>query len=64
MVAICFLRHFPESVIIIVQLLDIKLIENPGAGIELSRCDEVEKKTSPVMQVESFDSKLVIILPS
>ena len=58
-----FLRYFPERIIIIEQLLDIKLIENPGASIEPSWCDEIEDKTSTVVKVESLDSKLVMILP-
>ena len=58
-----FLRYLPERIIIIEQLLDINLIENPGASIELSRFDEIEDKTSPVVKVESLDSKFVLILP-
>ena len=56
-------RCFPESVVIIESFLDIKLIENPGASIEPSWCDEIEDKTSTVVKVESLDSKFVMILP-
>ena len=48
---------------IIESFLDIKLIENPGAIIELSCWNEIEHKILGVKQVESLDSKSVIVFP-